>query len=149
MTLLIRGLAQGDRERWNELWQGYLTFYREDVPKEITDVTWLRLLTPDGGIDGVVAVDETGDIVGFAHFLFHRSTWAEGGYCYLEDLFVDPNRRGHGAGRALIAAVGQAAREKGCERMYLATQEFNTTARALYDKVMTLSPFVQYRVDLK
>ena len=43
--------------------------------------------------------------VGLAHILFHRSTWSNGWYCYLEDLFVDPARRQKGTGRALIEAV--------------------------------------------
>jgi len=50
-------------------------------------------------------------LIGFAHYLLHRSTWAQVCYCYLEDLFVEPSARGSGAGRALIAAVEAAARD--------------------------------------
>ncbi|MGI9404883.1 MAG: GNAT family N-acetyltransferase [Hyphomicrobiaceae bacterium] len=149
MPISIRRLEPGDRERWNELWQGYLTFYESTVPNEITDITWKRLLSPDEEPYGFAAVDEGGRIVGITHYLFHRSTWTEGSYCYLEDLFVDPEVRNSGAGRALILAVEEEARKEDCKRMYLNTQDFNTTARALYDKMMTKSPFIQYRTALK
>ena len=93
---------------------------------------------------GFVAVDAD-QIVGFVHYHFHLSTWSVAGYCYLEDLFVDASVRGKGAGRALIEAVYRAADERGADRVYWNTQESNAQARGLYDKVATLSPFVQYR----
>jgi GNAT superfamily N-acetyltransferase len=93
----------------------------------------------------LVAVDDADIPIGLAHVLFHRSTWSNGFYCYLEDLFVDPARRGKGIGRALIEAVYARADAQGCSRTYWMTQETNATARALYDCVATKSPFVQYR----
>ena len=83
--------------------------------------------------------------VGLVHLLLHRSTWSNGFYCYLEDLFVDPTQRGRGIGRALIEAVYAEADARQCTRTYWMTQETNATARALYDRVATKSPFVQYR----
>ena len=152
MMVSIRSLSASDHERWLALWNGYLAFYKEDLPDDITALTWSRILAPNrdaSGISGIVAVTDSGEIAGFAHYLYHRSTWARGWYCYLEDLFVDPRWRGNGAGRALIGAVEAAARANGCSRMYLATQEFNATARELYDDMLTLSPFVIYRIDFE
>ncbi len=83
--------------------------------------------------------------IGIAHYLFHRSCWTIGDYCYLQDLFVAEEARGLGAGRALIAAVESEARAAGASRVYWLTQEDNTTARALYDKVADRSGFIQYR----
>ena len=56
--------------------------------------------------------------------------------------------RGGGAGRALIAAIYDAADAKGATRTYWTTQEFNYYARLLYDKVAEKSPFIQYRRPL-
>lgn len=145
MTVAIRRLEEADRSRWCELWQGYLTFYESTVSDEVTQTTWTRLLDATEEPFGFAAVTEDGQIVGITHYIFHRSTWTEGSYCYLEDLFVDPDVRNSGAGRALIAAVEAEARSHQCKRLYLNTQDFNATARALYDKVMTKSPFIQYR----
>ena len=144
MTLQVRKLEAGDRAQWNELWAGYLEFYEEDLPAEITELLWRRLLDPADQPYGLVAF-EGSTVVGFVHYHFHLSTWSVGGYCYLEDLFVAPSVRGKGAGRALIHAVYRAADERGATRVYWHTQKTNTDARVLYDKVAELSEFVQYR----
>jgi GNAT superfamily N-acetyltransferase len=99
----------------------------------------------EGNPVGLVVVDE-GDVpFGMAHMLFHRSTWSATWYCYLEDLFVDPARRAGGAGRALIDADYAEADRRGSTRTYWATDEDNSAARSLYDRVAEKSPFVQYR----
>lgn len=143
--LTIRALEAGDRAAWEPLWQGYLDYYESSLPGDVTDVTWARLIEPGEEPFGFCALDGEGAMVGIVHYLFHRSTWTTGCYCYLEDLFVDPARRGAGAGRALIEAVCRAAEAKGAARVYWNTQHFNTRARVLYDRVAMLSPFVQYR----
>ena len=56
-----------------------------------------------------------------------------GNYCYLQDLFVAPEARGHGLGRALIEAVYREAKAAGASRVHWLTHETNATARALYD----------------
>ena len=140
----VRELRAGDRAAWDVLWAGYLAFYEHDLPKEITELTWRRLMDSADQPYGLVAVDGNA-IVGFVHYHFHLSTWSVAGYCYLEDLFVSPNVRGKGAGRALIEAVYRAADARGASRVYWHTQETNTQARELYDKVAELTPFVQYR----
>ena len=143
-SICVRELRPGDRSRWDELWAGYLRFYEEELPTHITELLWKRLMAPAEQPYAFVAVDGE-KIVGFVHYHFHLSTWSVKGYCYLEDLFVDPAIRGKGAGRALIEAVYRASDERGADRVYWLTQESNAPARTLYDKVATLSPFVQYR----
>ena len=64
---------------------------------------------------------------------------------YLQDLFTDETCRGQGVGRTLIEAVYERAREGGAERVYWLTQNGNSTARRLYDKVADESGFVVYR----
>lgn len=143
--LTVRTLCAADRERWDELWNGYLEYYRHSLPPEITEHTWRRLLDPEGELYGLVALDARAHVIGIVHYLFHPSTWSVNGYCYLEDLFVDPAARGLGAGRALIEAVFRAADARGASRVYWNTEHDNTRARALYDGLATLTPFVQYR----
>jgi len=70
--------------------------------------------------------------------------WRVENTCYLQDLYVSPETRGTGAGRALIEAVYDHADRAGCPSVYWLTQEFNTTARQLYDRVGTLTPFIRY-----
>ena len=86
-----------------------------------------------------------GRLIGIVQYLFHRSCWTIGDYCYLQDLFVVHGARGLGAGRALIEAVEQAARAHGASRVHWLTKEDNHTARALYDRLAERSGFIQYR----
>jgi GNAT superfamily N-acetyltransferase len=148
MEWTIRPLAADDHGQWMPLWQGYLAYYESTVSEQVTETTWLRIVSSDEQPHGMCAVGPDGRLGGIVHFLFHRSTWTESSYCYLEDLFVDPAIRGSGLGGRLIAAVEQASREAGASRLYWNTQHFNTRARILYDRVSTLSPFVQYRTPL-
>lgn len=145
MGILVRPLEAKDEKRWRELFDGYVRFYKAEVPAEIVDLTWLRLLRQDDNMVGLVAVEETGEPAGFAALVFHRSTWSPTYYCYLEDLFVDPALRGKGVGRALIEATFAEADRRGATRTYWATQRENAAARALYDRLAHLSEFVQYR----
>ncbi len=64
--------------------------------------------------------------------------------CYLQDLYADPDVRGRGVGRALIEAVYDAADAAGVPTVYWLTQDFNTTARRLYDRIGVKTPFIKY-----
>jgi len=145
MTFIVRPPAADDREQWLGLWQGYLDFYESDVPASVTNLTWNRLLDPEAPIHGLCAATTDGRILGIVHYLFHPVTWAAGPRCYLEDLFTSADARGRGVGRALIEAVYAAADARGADQVYWLTQEFNATARRLYDQVATATQFIKYR----
>jgi GNAT superfamily N-acetyltransferase len=145
MLVGIRQLDAPDREAWLPLWQGYLDFYEASVPQQVSDATWRRIVDPAGPIHGLGAFDPNGRLVGIVHYLFHPVTWSITNRCYLEDLFVRPDARGLGAGRALIEAVYAAADAAGADQVYWLTAHSNETARKLYDRVGQLTPFVKYR----
>ena len=140
----IRPLASGDEVGWRGLWRGYLDYYETELPAEMYDLAFERLLSDDPSeYDGLVA--ERGDrLIGLAHYLFHRHGWRREKVCYLQDLFVAPEARGTGAGRALIEGVYAAADAAGRPRVYWLTQHFNADGRRLYDRVGELSPFIRY-----
>jgi len=142
--VVIRPIEQGERTNWEELWQGYLRFYESSQTSEATDAAWLRMHDPAEPMFGLGAYED-GRMLGIAHYLYHRSFWTIGNYCYLQDLFVAEDARGKGVGRALIEAVYKAAREAGASRVHWLTQEGNAEARALYDKLADRSGFIQYR----
>jgi GNAT superfamily N-acetyltransferase len=142
--MIVRPLAAADRAQWQPLWQGYLEFYKAEVAPAVSEVTFARLTGGGEPMGGFIATD--GDAaVGIVHWLTHRSCWTVEDYCYLQDLFVAPGRRGGGNGRKLIEAVYDKARVLGCSRVYWHTHETNAVAMKLYDGVADRPGFVQYR----
>lgn len=143
-AIVVRPVSAGERAAWEPLWKGYQSFYEVALPDETTAMTWARLHDPAEPM-GVLGAYVDGKLVGIAHYIFHRSCWTTGDYCYLQDLFVAADARGLGAGRALIEAVENHARVAGASRIYWLTKEDNAAARALYDKMADRSGFIQYR----
>lgn len=145
IPLTIRGLRADDRAQWQDLWRQYLAFYDTELPARIYDLTFQRMLAEDPNEFHALVADHDGRLVGLTHFLFHRHGWKEERVCYLQDLFAAPDLRGRGIGRKLMEAVYAAADAEGAPSVYWLTQEFNHTARDLYDRVGVLTPFIKYQ----
>lgn len=78
---------------------------------------------------------ENESAVGFAVYFFNFSTWLGRPGLYLEDLFVQPQMRGKGYGRALLVRLAQIARDKNCGRMEWAVLDWNEPAIGFYKKL--------------
>jgi GNAT superfamily N-acetyltransferase len=76
--------------------------------------------------------EHDGRPAGFALYFFNYSTWTGKPGIYLEDLFVEPELRGLGIGKALLLKVAAIAREKGCPRLQWAVLDWNTPAIDFY-----------------
>jgi hypothetical protein len=85
--IVIRAMSLDERAVWEELWTGYLDFYNTKISQETKSVTWARLHDPDEPMY-LLAASRAGKVVGIVHYLYHRSCWTVGDYCYLQDLFV-------------------------------------------------------------
>jgi len=143
-TYEIRPIRLDERAEWESLWLNYQAFYKVVIPDQTTAVTWARLHDPAEAM-GVFGAYMNGRLCGIVHYLFHRSCWTVGDYCYLQDLFVAEGARNLGVGRALILAVEDRARAAGASRVYWLTHETNADARVLYDRLAERSGFIQYR----
>lgn len=144
MTLTIRPLTAADQPEWRRLWTAYLAFYETTLPDAVFDTTFARLLDPARPEQNALVAELDGRLVGLVHYIYHAHNWRAEDVCYLQDLYVDPETRGTGAGRALIEAVYAAADANGTPAVYWLTQDFNTTARQLYDRIAKVSPFIRY-----
>lgn len=140
----IRPLTAADRPEWAELWRAYLVFYETTLDEEVYETTFARLISPDHPDQKALLAVSDGRPVGLVHTIYHPHNWRRDKVCYLQDLYVAPEMRGTGTGRALIEAVYAAADADGCPSVYWMTQDFNTTARQLYDRVAVLTPFIKY-----
>jgi len=76
--------------------------------------------------------DQDGVPAGFALYFFNYSTWLGRPGLYLEDLFVLPEFRGHGIGKALLQRVAAIAQEEGCMRLQWEVLDWNTPAIDFY-----------------
>ena len=144
-AVTIESAEQKDYASWLPLWINYQTFYQTIISDEVTKLTWGRFLTPSEPVYCAVAKYD-GKIVGLVHYLFHRSTWAESNYCYLEDLFVSEEVRGQHIGKQLIEYVQQQAKKHHASRLYWHTHETNLRGQRLYDWVAKKSGMIEYRM---
>lgn len=83
----------------------------------------------------VLLAFENENAVGFAVFFHNFSTWLGLPGLYLEDLFVRPDHRGKGYGRALLIHLAQVARDRNCGRMEWAVLDWNEPAIQFYRKL--------------
>ncbi|MEM1364011.1 MAG: GNAT family N-acetyltransferase [Pseudomonadota bacterium] len=144
MALTIRAIEARDRAVWQDLWTAYLEFYETSVSQEVYDTTFARLCDPNREVQqGLLAFDGE-RAVGLVHYIFHAHNWRIEDICYLQDLYARPEVRGTGVGRALIEAVYARADAHGTPAVYWMTQDFNATARQLYDRIGTVTPFIKY-----
>ncbi len=144
MTVTIRPLRATDKDGWRRLWAAYLAFYETTLPEAVFDTTFARLIDPAHRERHALVAERDGRLIGLVHYIYHAHNWRIEDVCYLQDLFVTEEARGTGTGRALIEAVYAAADANGTPAVYWMTQEFNATARTLYDRIATLTPFVRY-----
>ena len=145
-TVTVRRIEARDEPRWRELWDGYCRFYERELSEPITNQTWTRLVDPAAPVHGIVAEREAEGVIGIANYIIHENTWSLTPVCYLEDLFVDPQRRAAGVGRQLIDWLVAEATREGWSRVYWHTRETNYRARGLYDKYTPHSGFGRYVV---
>jgi GNAT superfamily N-acetyltransferase len=150
-SIAVRTVRRDDFAAWKPLWDGYNAFYGRSgntaLPLKVTQMTWSRFFDEYEPMHALVA-EQSGTLLGLAHFLYHRSTIQVSPTCYLQDLFTVEAARGRGVGRALIHAVYERASTAGSGRVYWQTHETNTVAMGLYNNVAERSGFVVYRKTL-
>ena len=93
----------------------------------------------------VVLIFEGEEAIGFAVYFFNFSTWLGRSGLYLEDLFVKPEMRGRGYGRALLVHLAKIARDHHCGRMEWAVLNWNDPAIQFYKKLGAM-PLDEWRV---
>ena len=140
----IRPLAQADYREWRKLWVSYLDFYETSLKGEVIDKTFNRFIDKYQTRQNALVAEQSNVLVGLVHYIYHPHNWKIEDVCYLQDLFVAPEKRGQQIAKTLIEKVYEEADKCETPTVYWLTQEFNTPARKLYDKVADLTPFIKY-----
>lgn len=135
MTLVLRDAAAADVPVILRLIQDLAAYEREPDAVTATEADLLR--------DGfgarprfrVVMAEWDGEAVGFAFFFYNYSTWQGRAGLYLEDLFVKPEHRGRGIGKALLVHLAKIAVAEGCGRYQWQVLDWNTPAIDFYERM--------------
>lgn len=149
MTIRIRPAERADAEL-------ILRFIRElaDYEKALHEVEATAQSIEDslfgpGPIAHAVICEVDGEAAGFAIWFYSYSTWLARNGLYLEDLYVTPQRRGSGAGKALLKYLARLAVEKGCGRFEWSVLDWNEPAIRVYRAIggTPQDEWVRYRLE--
>ena len=131
---------------WREHYRRYGEALGDRVDDIIVATVWSWLLARTHGIEGLLAIDETDGLAGFAHFRPFPRTLHANEACFLDDLWVAERARGKGLAESLIDAVCAIARERGWTEVRWVTEEHNARARRVYERVATNGRLITYRI---
>lgn len=128
----VRRAGDADLPAVGRLLDAFNREYDDPTPGPDALATRVGELTASG--DTVVLLAGDGPD-GLAVLRFRPALWSGGLECYLAELYVVPDHRGHGLGRALMQAALREARERGADTMELGTSEDDVVARHLYESL--------------
>ena len=129
---MVRAATAADATAIAELLHAFNTEYSDPTPEVAVLADRLAPMLASGEV-AVMLAGSGPD--GLAVLRFRPSFWSGELDAYLEELYVTPERRGQGLGRALMERAMEFARERGATRMDLGTSTDDTAARALYEKL--------------
>ena len=127
-----------------------LAIYEKADDEVVTTVEGIRdsIFAADSNVRALIC--NIGDtVVGFAVYFFNYSTWQGRKGLYLEDLYVSPDHRGAGAGKALLHYLAREAVALGCGRFEWSVLDWNTPAIKFYESLgaRPQSEWIRYRLD--
>ena len=129
---MVRGATVADAELIGRLLHDFNSEFDEPTPGPRALAERFRELL--AGDETMVLLGGDGPH-GLAVLRFRPGLWTRALECYLAELYVVPERRGHGLGRALMEAAIELARQNGADHMDLGTAEDDVAARALYESL--------------
>jgi ribosomal protein S18 acetylase RimI-like enzyme len=131
----IRAASPTDLDLLWPLAAGFRDTLRRNIPDSETLKVSLRRLLASGEAEFFLAIDDTGKAIGYVQQRYRYSIWMSGLEATLEDLFVSADSRGLGVGAELVRFAIRRAEAKGCESIKLDTNESNTEAIHLYERL--------------
>jgi GNAT superfamily N-acetyltransferase len=147
----ISAVREEEFESLLPLISAYQRFYEvDDVDPDRNRAFFRRLLAPSEVGLLLAARDEAGTILGYACLYWHFSSLQALETVLMNDLFVTPEARGRGVGRALIEATAEVARERGAAWVEWSTAPDNHTAQRLYDSLTEeKSTWLSYELEVR
>jgi GNAT superfamily N-acetyltransferase len=135
VTLLIRAAEAADVPIIAELIRGLARFEKLEDEVTMTEERLAESLFGQHRYAETLLAEDAGTPVGFALFFHNFSTFLGLPGVYLEDLFVVPDHRGRGIGRALLRQLARVAVERGCGRLEWSVLDWNRDAIGFYERL--------------
>lgn len=135
MSLVIRPGELADVPLIAELIRGLARYEKLEHEVVMTEEKLTDSLFGERRYAETIIAEEDGEPVGFALFFHNYSTFLAQPGIYLEDLFVLPDKRGGGVGRALLQRLAQLALDRGCGRLEWAVLDWNVDAIRFYERL--------------
>lgn len=134
----------GDKEQWIRLWRLWQQHMSGTVPDAVTGRSWQTALDPKSNLLILLAYSAAGEAIGFATVSFAPFAWTGSDIAFLQDLFVMDDRRGNGAGEALLNAVYSHADARGATQVYWMVDEKDEKLQRFYAKNGIRTPYLRY-----
>ena len=149
MTVVLRDARRGDVADLLRLIRDLARYEKAEDQVKADAQQLAATLFGEGATAHAVVAEQDGLIVGLAIYFFNSSTWQGRNGLYLEDLFVEPEQRGAGIGKALLARLAALAVERDCGRFEWSVLDWNTPAIDFYEGLgaRPQSEWVRYRLE--
>lgn len=146
MGIMIKTLDDSNRPAWEALYKDYADFYGVPMTDATLEAVWGWVQT---GIrlQGRIAINEAGEIVGLMHFRGMPSPLRGAEVGFLDDLYVAPEHRGSGVVNAMLSALKEEARANDWPFVRWITREKNYRARTVYDRSAEQTDWVLYQMN--
>lgn len=145
----LRPATEADLDTIIELIHGLAEYEREPDAVQLDRAEFAsHLFGPKPYAEVILAETDDGASAGFALFFHNFSTWTGKPGIHLEDLFVRPEHRGHGYGKALLVELASIAVERNCGRLEWAVLDWNTPSIDFYKSLgaIPMDEWTTYRL---
>ncbi len=149
MTFTIRDATPDDVDTILRFITELAIFEKAEHEVEATVESLTQSLFGPDAVTGAAILDIDGVAAGFAIWFFSYSTWQARNGLYLEDLYISPQYRGSGGGKALLRHLAKLAVEKGCGRFEWSVLDWNEPAIRVYEAVGAepQNEWIRYRLS--
>lgn len=144
----VRPAAREDVPRMIQLIKELAEYEKEPDSAKATPELLIRNIFEKQHASALVAclgnAEAPGETIGLAIYFFNFSTWTGKPGLYLEDLYVSPEHRNLGIGKALFGHLGRIAEENDCARLDWSVLKWNAPSIAFYEKVLGAKPMDEW-----
>ena len=149
MSVQLRPARREDAAELLRLIRALARYEKAEDQVETDEAQLASTLFDPGATAHAVVAELDGRLVGMAIYFFNYSTWQGRNGLYLEDLFVEPEQRGAGIGKVLLARLAAIAVEQGCGRFEWSVLDWNAPAIEFYESLgaRPQSEWVRYRLE--